>query len=145
MTFLCAGILLGWMKNIVLLKVGILSFTPCAKRPKSFARDFTQISLDGPWMRWRHSRETPVYISCVNFAPFVETTLLRRSFTVDRDAATDEASPQKSNISPPTVMWTRYFSSFKGLMSTTRRHYNKTLEFSAAGIDLVRSEERPVC
>ena len=60
MTLLCAGISLGWMKNIVLLPVGILSFTPCAKRPKSFAKDFTQISLSGPWMRWRYYRETPV-------------------------------------------------------------------------------------
>ena len=28
-----------------------LVFTPCAKRPKSFAWVFTQISLSGPWMR----------------------------------------------------------------------------------------------
>ena len=60
MTFLCVGILLGWMKNIVLLQVGIMPFTPCAKLSKSFARAFTQIYLSGPWMRWRYSRETAV-------------------------------------------------------------------------------------
>ena len=60
MTFLCAGILLGCMKNISLMLDGILYFTPCDKHPKSFAGAFTQISLSGPWMRWWYSRETPV-------------------------------------------------------------------------------------
>ena len=44
-----------------------------------------------------------------NVAPWVDTTLLSRSFTVATEAATEEASPKKSNISPPTVSLTRRF------------------------------------
>ena len=57
----------------------------------------------------------------MNFAPFVETTLLRRSFNVAREAVTDEASPQEYNLLPPTVMRTQYFSSTPAKSQPTRK------------------------
>ena len=61
------------------------------------------------WVWQKRGIEKSFISAVVNFASFVETTLLSRSFTVAREAATDEASPQKSNLLPPTVMQTRYF------------------------------------
>jgi hypothetical protein len=48
-------------------------------------------------------------------------TLLRRSSRIERDAASDDVSPQKSSLSSPTVRRTLNFSSLFGRMSETRR------------------------
>ena len=68
-----------------------------------FLRDYLQFHLHVLWV-WQKGGIKKSFISAVvNYAPFVETTLLRRSFTVAREAAIDEALPQKFNLSPPTV------------------------------------------
>ena len=76
-----------------------------------FLRNHIQFHLHVLWVWQKRGIEKSFISAVVNFSPFVETTLSRRSFTVAREAVTDEASPQKSNLSPPTVMRTRYFSS----------------------------------
>ena len=89
-----------------------------------FLRNYLQFYLHVFWVWQEVGIKEIFYIGCCEFFTFVETTLLRRSLTVAREATTDEASPQKSNLSPPTVMRTRYFSSFRGLMSTPARSHH---------------------
>ena len=56
------------MKKIVLVPFSILAPTPCAKRPMSVARAFTQSAASGPEERWRYSSESPVAASSTAFA-----------------------------------------------------------------------------
>ena len=79
-----------------------------------FLRAYLQFHLHVLWVWQKGGIEKSFISAVVDFAPCVETTLLRRSFTVSREAATDEASPQKSNLLPPTVMRTQYSFVFQG-------------------------------